>query len=325
MKNPTVSVVMAVYNGAEVLPRTLRSVLDQQDVDLEFIVINDGSTDNTGSVLDEEAKKDARLIVVHQSNMGLTKALIEGCALARAPYLARQDCGDDSLPYRLRAQIDFLEEFQECVAVTCHTAFHGPADEPMYVSAIEHADLNAALGALRVDKLKGPSHHGSVVMRLAQYQRVGGYREQFYYAQDLDLWTRLAEIGSFGVVPAILYVARYGEFGISSLHRRNQETLKKLICKCRLARLHGQAESSHLLEAEEIRPGLLRARSRLQKSYARAAGLYFIASCLASTNREAALAYCRRALALAPWHLRSQFLAFRLSGGLLRYFRDIGR
>ena len=101
--DPLISVVMSVFNDARHIAATLDSVLSQEDADLEFIVIDDGSTDETGQILDGYAVRDPRLRVVHQENSGLTCSLIRGCALARGKYIARQDGGGDvSLPGRLR-------------------------------------------------------------------------------------------------------------------------------------------------------------------------------------------------------------------------------
>ena len=79
-KIPDVSVVMSVYNGAAALRTTLDSVLAQDDCDFEFVVVNDGSTDDSGSILDAYAARDLRLRVIHQANTGLTPAVIRGCA-----------------------------------------------------------------------------------------------------------------------------------------------------------------------------------------------------------------------------------------------------
>jgi len=109
MSTPEVSVVMGVYNGAEHLEQTLASILSQEGCDLEFIVVDDGSTDDTGSILDAWAAQDKRLRVIHQQNTGLTRALIRGCAEARGEFIARQDAGDVSLPGRLDAQFTYLK------------------------------------------------------------------------------------------------------------------------------------------------------------------------------------------------------------------------
>ena len=102
------SVVMSVYNGADRLASTLDSVLAQEEVDFEFIVINDGSIDESGRILDEYAARDRRIRVVHQENTGLTQALVTGCSMARGEFIARQDAGGDrSLPCRFRCSSSF--------------------------------------------------------------------------------------------------------------------------------------------------------------------------------------------------------------------------
>src|SRR5438128_1485891 len=106
---PVVSVVTSVYNGERYLLPSLESVLGQQGVDLELVVVNDGSTDRTGQILDDLASRDNRLRVLHQTNRGLTEALARGCSEARGRYIARHDADDLSLPGRLRRQQRLLD------------------------------------------------------------------------------------------------------------------------------------------------------------------------------------------------------------------------
>jgi glycosyltransferase involved in cell wall biosynthesis len=80
MKSPEISVVMSVYNGNRHLSESIESVLNQRGIDLEFIIINDGSSDETGEVLAGFAERDRRVRIIGQENTGLTKALIRGCA-----------------------------------------------------------------------------------------------------------------------------------------------------------------------------------------------------------------------------------------------------
>jgi cellulose synthase/poly-beta-1,6-N-acetylglucosamine synthase-like glycosyltransferase len=80
---PDVSVVMSVYNGADRLHETLESVLSQQGVSLEFIIVDDGSTDRSDIILANYASHDSRVQILYQSNQGLTHALIRGCGAAK--------------------------------------------------------------------------------------------------------------------------------------------------------------------------------------------------------------------------------------------------
>src|ERR1700730_11060788 len=79
---PDLSVVMSVYNGATDLRRSVDSILSQEDVNLELIVVNDGSTDHSVNILEEYASSDERVRAISQQNQGLTIALVLGCAAA---------------------------------------------------------------------------------------------------------------------------------------------------------------------------------------------------------------------------------------------------
>ena len=121
-EGPDISVVMSVYNGATRLRETVDSVLSQQGVSLEFIIVDDGSTDQSSEILKEYVEADARVDLIRQENRGLTRALITGCAQAKGRYIARQDAGDISLPGRLKKQQDVLESDPTGSFVSCGTA-----------------------------------------------------------------------------------------------------------------------------------------------------------------------------------------------------------
>src|SRR5262245_5437953 len=114
---PDVSVVMSAYNGGNRLHETMHSILSQEGVSLEFIIVNDGSTDGSDLILDEYAVHDARVRVLHQENQGLTRALTKGCAAAKGEYIARQDVGDIALPNRLGLQKQVLDQNEDCAFV----------------------------------------------------------------------------------------------------------------------------------------------------------------------------------------------------------------
>ena len=292
---------MGVYNGAQALPATLQGILDQQGCDFEFIVVNDGSSDGSGPLLDAWAARDARLRVIHQANTGLTRALVRGCAEARGELIARQDCGDVSMPGRLARQLHQFKMDATVVAVSCHTRFVGPRDEVLYQVAISEAALNASLSAVN-ESVRGPSHHGSMLMRRDAYQAAGGYRAAFYFAQDLDLWTRLIEKGAFAVVPEVLYLARLEPQSISGTQTQEQVQLAKLIIGATQARRSGASEDAFLAAAAEI-------RQVKRGDFARrvALGNYFIGSCLRKSNARAAASYFQQALANDPWLWRARF------------------
>lgn len=309
MKTPEISVVMSVYNGAEHLEATLQSILTQEGCEFEFIVVNDGSTDASGRILDEWAARDKRLRVIHQQNTGLTKALIRGCAAARGEFIARQDVGDISLPGRLKHQAAKLREDTSCVAVSCHTEFVGPQDEFLYRVAIDENALNAGLLSTNNEDLRGPPGHGSVMMRRTAYEAVGGYREAFYFAQDIDLWTRLAERGKFAVVSALLFRVKIEAGAISGTQTVEQRRLAAIIAQLAAARRAGRDEASWLVQAMMIRPAAMPDKARRL-----ARGNYFIGCCLRKRDPAKAAGYFSAAVGNDRRHWKAW----------LRYFECLG-
>jgi len=120
------------------------------------------------------------------------------------------------------------------------------------------------------------------------YRSVGGYRPEFRYAQDWDLWLRLAERGRFTLMPEVLYRYRVGESSISADRRDQQNRLGQAALRCAEDRRAGLSEASHLEEAERI-SGETPARSRAQSNS------YFIGNCLLRKGDPRGLRYLWRA------------------------------
>src|SRR5262245_17751748 len=118
MTCPEISVVMGVFNDREGLSRSVKSVLTQ-DVDLQFLIVDDGSTDGTWDLLQDLAVGDKRIVPQRQEHQGLTIALIKGCETATTPYIARQDAGDISLGGRLAKQLAMLRAMPDAALVSC--------------------------------------------------------------------------------------------------------------------------------------------------------------------------------------------------------------
>ena len=299
--SPDVSVVMSVYNGATQLRESVDSILGQKGVKLELILVNDGSTDESGEISESYASRDTRVTVVHQDNQGLTRALITGCATARAHYIARQDVGDSSESEKLATQLEVIMNRPDASLVSCSTRFVGPRGEYLYDVQPDPANATERLLTLERSEIRGPSSHPSVIFSRALYQSVGGYRADFYFAQDMDLWVRLAERGKHIVMPEILYQASVSVGSISGLYRREQiETIGLIIESARLRRIR-QSDAAVLEKAATIRPRAKRRNSRL----ARARALYFVGTCLKRRNDPGATAYLKEALRICPLHLKS--------------------
>ena len=300
MSLPDVSVVMSVYNGARYLSDGLRSILEQQDVNLEFIVINDGSSDESGRILAKyAAMEDPRLRVVEQENVGLTRSLIRGCSMARGRFIARQDSDDLSMPGRLKRQRDLLDQRPDVDMVSAWAEVIGPCGEPLLTHK-RPADPEHATELLMHGRV-GPPGHGSVMFRREAYERVGGYRALFYYAQDSDLWLRMGVTGKLAYVQDVLYKYRISADSISGRLHPAKLPYAQLITELHEARLAGQSEDPII------------ARARLQPVDDAGAGgmnsedatLYFIARCLFDRRDSRARKYVRQCLSMNPRNLRA--------------------
>jgi glycosyltransferase involved in cell wall biosynthesis len=115
---PTISVVMSAYNEAAFLRESLESILNQTFPDFELIVVNDASTDNTGAILDEYARLDSRIKVIHNSrNLRMAASVNKAVEVAQGRYIARMDADDISELTRFEKQIAYLEKHPKTVAV----------------------------------------------------------------------------------------------------------------------------------------------------------------------------------------------------------------
>lgn len=221
-----VSICCAFYNRSKHVKESIDSLLNQTHDKFEVIVINDGSTDpETNKILDSFDNK--RLTVVHQINSGFVTSIKNAINLAKGKYIAIHGAGDISYPNRILEQAKHLQQNEKTVAVSCYfenTVFGGKNHGVSKKVASSKLKLSAS------DFINGinPLSHGEVMFRKDSYERVGGYRNFFTYAQDIDLWLRMIEIGSIDIVPNLLYQRReFTSDGVST--NRNKLILQNYL------------------------------------------------------------------------------------------------
>jgi glycosyltransferase involved in cell wall biosynthesis len=199
MASPLVSVVLPVHDGERFLAEAVESVLAQTLRDLELVVVDDGSTDGTPSVLGRFS--DPRLRVVTQSRLGLVSALNRGLAEGRGLYLGRMDADDVSEPARLERQVELLERRPQVGMVATWVTVVDEAGRSLRreVLPTAHEDLVRRL------LLRNPFQHGSVLLRRQAFEEAGGYRGDYGANEDYDLWRRLARTRELACVPEALY------------------------------------------------------------------------------------------------------------------------
>ncbi|MCA9316041.1 MAG: glycosyltransferase [Planctomycetes bacterium] len=293
---PDASVVVGVYEGLDQLPASMDSVLTQAGPSFEVIVVNDGSGPASSAWLRDLAARDRRVRLIEQDNAGLTAALVRGCGEARAPIIIRQDVGDRSAPGRFQALLEAIHASTAIAMVSSWVRHLGPRGEPL-VTVRRGIDPEENRRRL-LEHREGPPCHGATAFRRDAFEQAGGYRAKFLYAQDSDLWLRLAELGGFACVQRVLYECTFELEGISATRQALQVAFGEYAHACRAARLAG-ADDPPPPEVES------RPATAEERRHARAAALYYVGACLDARADVRGRGYLRRAIGAQPSRLRT--------------------
>jgi glycosyltransferase involved in cell wall biosynthesis len=208
VKQPLVSVLMTVYNGQEFLNMAMDSIFLQTYKNFEFVIVDDGSTDHSSSII--KAYDDPRIKYLYQRNSGQAAALNKGIEKARGKYIARMDADDISYPERLQRQVEFLEN-NDSVAMVGSSYDYIDEDSGIFAQAY-HLDINRDI---KMEFLvRNPFGHGTVIIRRQVLIDVGGY-DAAQAIEDYELWWRVAQKHEVANIPEQLYGYRILPSGIS--------------------------------------------------------------------------------------------------------------
>ncbi|QPJ64093.1 MAG: glycosyltransferase [Candidatus Nitrohelix vancouverensis] len=187
--SPFVSVVTSVYNGERYLQECVDSILNQTHQNFEFIILDNGSTDGSRTILDRIS--DPRVVVVHQENLGIAGSLNKGVRMAKGELIFRLDADDCAAPDRLEKQILFMEANPDYVL--CGGAYEEWREGHLTAQREEFLETDATIR--RNFSRLNPFAHSSVVFRRQAFVKVGGYNPSYQTCQDYDLWIRLMQEG----------------------------------------------------------------------------------------------------------------------------------
>lgn len=208
---PEITVLMSVFNGSNTVANAIESILNQTFKNFEFIIINDGSTDDTSEILNQFSKADSRINLFEQKNLGLTKSLNNGVNAANGKYIARQDADDLSKPQRLQKQLLLFQNNPSIALVGSNSEDHydslGASSEWGFYSDEELKSIVY---------LQTPFPHSSAMVRTDALRAVGGYNEDFKTSQDADLWMRIASKHEISMCPEALIERHIHPNSISS-------------------------------------------------------------------------------------------------------------
>lgn len=193
MQPPHVSVVIPAYNAQRYLADSLDSVLAQTFREFECIVVDDGSTDRTPQMIDDLARRDLRFRRLTIPHGGIVKALNAGIEVARGRYIARTDADDICLPPRFERQVQYLDAHPECVVLGSKVTLVDPFNATLW-----DVDVKADHEAIETELLRGNGWavvHPSTMLRRSAVLAAGGYRAEYEWVEDLDLFLRMGQIG----------------------------------------------------------------------------------------------------------------------------------
>jgi len=203
---PLVSVVMPARNSARWLGQAIESVVLQTLSDLELLVIDDGSTDETAEILNDWSRRDSRIRVLRQHDLGLVPALNYGLVEARGSLLARLDADDVSVAKRFECQVQAMEQNPNVGLLGSWAQRIDEHGRPQGHSMPEthHEKL------VEILTRGNPFIHSTIMLRTEIVRRLGGYRAAFEAAEDYDLWLRMSEVTLLAnVAEPLVYYRRH--------------------------------------------------------------------------------------------------------------------
>lgn len=222
---PKVTVLMPVYNGEKYLREAIDSVLSQTFSDFEFLIINDGSTDNSVEII--KNYNDSRIRLIHNDkNRGIVFSRNRGLEESRGEYIAILDCDDIAYPRRLEKQLKFLDAHPDFGVIGSWVKLIDSAGQPTGV-----------IWKNRISPEKIPSFllfgncfaHSSTIIRAKAIPPE--LYQPFEISCDYDLWIRMSKKWKLWSLPEILTKYRVHQKGVSKSKQEllNQEIKKILI------------------------------------------------------------------------------------------------
>lgn len=303
-KNPTVSVLMPVYNAERYLAEAVESILAQTFKDFEFIIVDDGSTDASLKILETYAKRDERIRLKSRENIGYAKTLNEMLTQAKGDFIARMDADDIALPERLARQVEFLQRES---AVVCVGGLPEVIDEKgRLLTRIKLPRNNDEIQQMILSGQVVLSHP-TVMIRRSALLEVGGYDDAMVPAEDLDLWLRLGEVGELANLEDTLLKYRMHTKSVSAQNSSRQYLRAREACERAWRRrgIEGRFEVTQPWRPGSDRPS--------QHKHLLMCGWW----AFNSSQRQTALIYAMKAIATLPlafegWKLLSCAVIKRL-------------
>lgn len=191
---PKISVVMSTYNRAHLLPHAVESILNQSFKDFEFIIIDDGSTDNTAQILSAYKYLDKRVkVLTNEKNRGLVYSLNRGLKAAKGKYIARMDDDDISMPWRFEYQVAFMDKNPHVTVSGTSNKKSAPPPSPASSHSIGKFDIS---DSAIISYFNVPIFHPTAMIRkdfLTEHNIF--YDNSYPSAEDTPFWHTIVRKG----------------------------------------------------------------------------------------------------------------------------------
>lgn len=243
MHKPMVTVLMPVYNGEKFLKEAIESILNQTFTDFEFLIINDGSTDNSVKII--QSFNDTRIrLINNDKNLKLIASLNKGISLAKGKYIARMDCDDISMPHRFEKEVDFLEKNLDYGLVgTWFSVIDGTGKEQYNVNHPSSNDLIKLFLSINC-----PLAHGSLMGRTELFKSNLYGSDEYYSIEDYELWTRIAKVTKIHNIPEYLF--KYRIYGSSFSDTKTQIMINQTLNLSKNLYINNKDEYKKLIEKQ---------------------------------------------------------------------------
>ncbi len=247
-KAPKLSVIMPVYNAEKYLKEAIESILNQTFKDFEFLIINDASSDFSNEIIKSFTDQRIKHLSL-ETNQGLISVLNQGIDLAIGQYIARMDADDISEPNRFEKQVKVLDNDPSIgICGTWFTLFEGENTNRLIMHPASHDEitqdmlLNCAIG------------HPTVMGRTFLFKE-HLYNQDFYAAEDYELWSRLIGYTHFFNIQESLLRYRWHGFNISvrkaNIQKKNTLAVQTKLWEIKFPHL-SETEKSHVMEAMQL-------------------------------------------------------------------------
>jgi len=218
MKKIDITVLMPVYNGDKYLKKAIDSILEQSFKNFELLLINDGSTDNSQTIIDSYSDNRIK-VVLNEKNIGLINTLNKGLKLSKGKYVCRFDCDDISMPDRLMEQFLFLERNPSHVLVGSNVEIINECSKRVKLKKYPEMHDEIMMGMMFSNQIC----HPAVMFKNICTEHSLFYSSAAVHFEDYEFWSRLSDFGLFHNIQKNLIKYREHSTQISIKHKKKQD------------------------------------------------------------------------------------------------------